>query len=275
MLQRTWRLYRESFRVLAADAEILWFPVVAAAATLAAGASFLIPMHRVGTLEVLSQGRAGWEEYALLFAFYYSVTAVILFFQGALVICANIRLSGGDPTVSDGLKVAYARLHRILGWALVAATAGVFFQALRGRRSRAGGVLGSIAGTAWSLVTFLILPVILFEDRGILDSVGRSADLFRKTWGEQVAGSFGFGVLNLLLALPALAMAFLIWPLDRPAAIIVATVYLLILAVVLAAMRSVFTVALYRYAASGEVPAGFTAEMIEGAFGKSRKVDET
>jgi hypothetical protein len=42
-------------------------------------------------------------------------------------------------------------------------------------------------------------------------------------------------------------------------------VYTLILAAVTSAVKGIFTVALYRYATQGEAPAGFSAELIDGA----------
>ena len=271
-LARTWKLYKASFEVLNADIEMLLFPVMSGAAALTVSTSFVLPMHQTGLLRQLATGKADWEVYAILFAYYFALYAVILFFNSALTVCAYIRLSGGDPTVRDGLRIAFSRMHRILAWALVAATAGVLLQWLRGRRSRGASVAGALAGVSWTLITFLILPVLLFEGRGIFDSIQRSAALFRKHWGEQLAGSFGFGLLNFLLALPALGLGALIWPLDQPAALIVAVVYLLILAVLLSAARGVFTVALYRYATAGQGSRGFTAELIEDTLSKGGKV---
>lgn len=54
-----------------------------------------------------------------------------------------------------------------------------------------------------ALITYLIIPVIILEDRTTCDSMERSAELFWKRWREQVAGSLGFGILNLVLLAPA------------------------------------------------------------------------
>jgi hypothetical protein len=127
---------------------------------------------------------------------------------------------------------------------------------------------------AWSLITYLIVPVLLFEDCGVFSSLHRSEELFRSNWGEQVAGSFGFGLLSTLLAIPAVALALACWRLDPIAGIILAAVYLLILATVTSAVRGVFTVALYRYATAGAAPPGFSADVIDGALGGRRPIAE-
>jgi hypothetical protein len=264
-LDRTWQLYKQSFTVLSADIEILLFPVMSAVAAILVAAGFFIPLYQIGSLAAIHNRTARWDDWACLFAWYCANFFVIIFFNSALVACANIRLSGGDPTVRDGLRIAFMRIHRITAWTLVAATVGVVLQSLRNRRNILGGLLGSALGLGWTLITYLIVPVLIFEDRGILDSIYYSADLFRKHWGEQVAGSFGFGLLNLVLFIPGFLLGALIWAYDPVAGLIVGFVYLLILATLSSAVKGVFTVALYRYATAGEVPPGFSASLIDGA----------
>ena len=74
----------------------------------------------------------------ILFAWYYANFAIGIFFNGALAACANIRLSGGDPTVADGLRIAFTRIGRILLLALITATVGLF---LRSMRERGGWIM--------------------------------------------------------------------------------------------------------------------------------------
>jgi hypothetical protein len=85
---------------------------------------------------------------------------------------------------------------------------------------------------AWSLITYLIVPVLLFEDCGVFGSLHRSEQLFRSHWGEQVAGSFGFGLLSTVLSIPAVFLALDLLAVDPVAGIILGAVYLLILATV-------------------------------------------
>src|SRR4051794_37784369 len=101
-LDRTWQLFRESYAVLGNDPEILLFPLMSGISVILLGASFFVPLYQNGTLEALRIGRGGWQEYSILFAWYYGNFAIGIFFNGALAACANIRLSGGDPSVADG-----------------------------------------------------------------------------------------------------------------------------------------------------------------------------
>ncbi|MFN7993119.1 MAG: DUF6159 family protein [Bryobacteraceae bacterium] len=266
-LDRTWLLFKESFAVLAADGEILLFPVLSGISILLLSIGFFVPMYENGMLKALALRRGTWEHYAVLFAWYYLNFFVGIFFNGALIGCANIRLSGGNPTVSDGFRIAFSRVGRIAGWAFIAATVGMV---LHGLRERGKGILNLlVAGLSlmWTLITYMVVPVLLFEDCGVVGSIHRSEELFEKHWGEQVAGDFGFGLLSFFLSLPAFAIAFFVWKVDRVAAIIFPAVYLLILATVTSAVKGVFTVALYRYATQGSAPVGFSADAINDLLG--------
>jgi hypothetical protein len=265
-LGRTWELVKESFAVLLADKEILLFPVLSSIAAILVSVTFLVPLHQIGAFEAMEQGRGETVDYILLFFWYYLSYFVIIFFNSGLVACANIRLSGGDPTVRDGLRIAFGRLDRILVWALVAATVGLILRTLEQRSRRLGRLVISLLGLGWTLITYFIVPVIIFENRSVFDSIRRSSELFRRNWGEQVAGGFGFGLLFFLLALPGLALGVLGSGIHLIAGIALAVIYFLVLSAVGAAVKGIFTVALYRYATQGEVPAGFSKHLVQGAF---------
>jgi hypothetical protein len=183
-----------------------------------------------------------------------------------------MRLSGLDPKVRDGLRIAFSHVDKIAAWAFVAATVGVILDTIRNKGNKIiGRLLAGGLGLAWTLVTYLIVPVIILEDRTTFDSMRRSAALFRKRWGEQIAGSFGFGVLNLLLLLPALLMGLLLFRIDPALAVIMALWYVLILAAISSAVKGVFTVVLYRYASTGILPDGFSARLIDTTLGTKKK----
>lgn len=266
-VEAAWRLFKESFAVLAADEELLVFPVLSGISALALGASFFLPLYRDGVFLALRHHRASLNNYAVLFTWYYINFFAGIFFNSALMACANIRLSGGKPTVSAGLRIAIGRLGRIAAWAFVAATVGLVLSSFRDRRNWLLNIVASGASLAWTLLTYLIVPVLLFEDRGVVASISRSRELFASHWGEQVAGSFGFGLLSFLLSLPALALAAACWRWDPIGGIIFAGVYLLILAAVFSAVKGIFTVALYRYATAGTAPPGFSAGVIDAMLG--------
>jgi hypothetical protein len=273
--ERTWSLYRQSFDVLCADVELILFPVMSALSAILLAAGFFFPLSINGALESLGRGTADWGTYTLVFAWYYLNYFIIIFFNSALVGAANIRLGGGDPTMRDGLRIAFRSAGKIAAWALIAATVGVILDSLRNKGNKLiGRLLTAGIGLAWTLITYLIIPVIILEDRTTYESMERSAELFRKRWGEEIAGSFGFGILNLLLLLPGLLLAWLLFYLDPALAVIMLVWYVVILAAIASAIKGIFTVVLYRYASVGELPTGFSGRLIDGALREWKPVTD-
>jgi hypothetical protein len=109
--------------------------------------------------------------------------------------------------------------------------------------------LGTASGAEiWSLVTFLIVPVLVFEGMGPLAAMKRSAELFRERWGQQVTGTLVIGGVSGLILL---------------AGIVIGIVGLV--AVFGGATRGVFGVALYRYVAEDRTLEPFTAADLDAA----------
>lgn len=264
---RTWNLYRKSFDVLCADVEIVLFPVMSAISAILLAAGVFFRLHRTGMLESLAHRTADWNVYTVFFLWYFLNYLIVVFFNSALVGCAQIRLSGGDPKVRDGLRIAFRHLDKIIFWSLLAATVGVLLDSLRTKGNRLlGSLVASGLGLSWTLITYLIIPVIILEDRTTYDSMERSAELFRKKWGEEIAGSFGFGLLNLLLIVPAALLAWWVFRYDQALAIIFFIWYVIILTAISSAVKGIFTVVLYRYACDAELPASFSPKWIDDTF---------
>ena len=125
---------------------------------------------------------------------------------------------GGDPNIRSGLAGASKRIVTIFMWAVVAATVGLILQILSSQARERGGIMGivgqiiiSLIGAAWSLITFFVVPLIVIEHRGLIDSLKTSLSLLRRTWGEQVVGNFGLGIMQLLASLLVLGIAALLF----------------------------------------------------------------
>ena len=71
-----------------------------------------------------------------------------------------------------------------------------------------GGIVARIAagfaGMAWSLVTFLVLPVLVIEGLSVGKAIKRSSELFRRAWGEQVIANAGIGLVGLAAVIAGL-----------------------------------------------------------------------
>lgn len=282
-ISRSYQLVRHSWSVLKQDKEIMIFPVLSGFASLAVAGSFILPLLIVGHSPFESatggspshQGRfhldAEWYVYSFLF--YLASYFITIFFNVGVMHCASIRMNGGDPTIRDGFRGAFDRLGAIFVWSLVSATVGVILRTIEQRAGIIGKIVSSIFGLAWSLLTYFAIPVMIFENAGVKKSIRRSAQLFKKTWGEAVVGQAGIGMFfSLLFVLGLIPLGLAIFlavqgTLGVVAAIALGAgviVYWIALAVISATLTGIFHVALYRYAATGEAPAEFPRELIAG-----------
>lgn len=191
-----------------------------------------------------------------LFPYYVLGSFIATYVEAATVAVATIRIKGGDPSFIDGLEAATKKIPAILGWAIISAVFGVVI-AILSRRGRSARMAARSANLAWAVATYFVVPVMLFEDVGPLDAVGRSASIIRRTWRESLAGNFGmsgiFFLIGLSGALISLAIGNviggLIWGL------IAAVLSIAVLSIFYSAASSVLTAALNRLARTGKMPA--------------------
>ncbi|MFZ0662549.1 MAG: DUF6159 family protein [Acidobacteriaceae bacterium] len=275
---RSWDLLEQSFGVLMSDMEMLWLPVYAA---LASGAASLLLLSAGALLfsdQLITPTFAGPRlhnaamtpgMWAALFVFYAVNFFIVVFFNVALVSVAGDRLSGGHATVNDGLALAWQRKVKIFEWALLAATVGILLRSLENSLKGLGRLTAGVFGASWSLACYFVVPVLAAENLGPVEALERSAQLFGRTWGEELTGGFSFGLIFTLLGLPAVLFVFLGWgmgPMERLGGIALAVIYLLLLSVVSSAVKGVFVAALYHYATTKQATGGLRLEELAAAW---------
>ena len=274
---RSWALIKASGAVLRQDKELLLFPFFSAIATLLVSASFIVPLILTGAIEQMDQGSE--VPYMIFaFAFYLVQYFIIFFFNSALVGAAMIRLDGGDPTVRDGLRIAGSRVVQILGYAAIAATVGLILRMLEERLGLIGRWIVGLLGVAFTIATFLTVPILVSRDIGPVDAVKESATLLKKTWGENIIGNAGMGVVFFLFYLGVIAIGGLV--VFGAAQTGSMTLILLVVAIavlafigialVQAALQGVYSAALYRYATDGNVGESFSSALLGEAFRPKR-----
>ncbi len=257
-------LAKSSWKVIQADRELLVLPIISGIASVIVGASFLIPLVAAGGLG----GDTG--SYIVLFLMYVALAYVTIFFNAALVSAAHERLNGGDPTLASALAGARARAGKILPWAIVSATVSIILRAIEERAGALGRIVAGLAGVAWAVVTFLVLPVIVIEGIGVTGAIKKSGELFRRTWGENLAAQVGFALLGFLAVLPGIALIIataFVGGGVLVAGILFGVLWMIGVAVVLSAMSVVFQTALYHFAVDGAVASSyFSNETMAAAF---------
>jgi len=277
-ISRSWELIKASGAVLRQDKELLLFPFFSAVATLIVSASFIVPLILTGAFERSIAPGDETSYMVFLFVFYLIQYVIIFYFNSALVGAAMIRLDGGDPTVRDGLRIASSRVVQILGYAAIAATVGLILRIIEERAGFIGRWIAGLVGLAFTVATFLTVPILVTRDVGPIDAVKESAVLLKKTWGENIIGNAGMGFVFFLFYLGAIVVGgVLIVGVAQTAnaALILLIVALVVLAViglalVQAALQGVYSAALYRYATEGNAGGAFSDALLGEAFRPKR-----
>ncbi len=272
-------LARSSWDVLIKDKHLILFPIISGVLFLIVVASFAIPL---GTLVDWNQVHQHMQNhnnkppvwvYPVTFVFYFCCYFVIIFCNSALVSCALLRFNGQEPSLGDGFRAAFARLPQIFAWALVSASVGLLLKAIENAHEKVGYYISMILGTAWSVMTFFVVPVLVVEKVGPIAAVSRSVSLLSKTWGEALVGKLGLGLFLFLLAIPVFLLfaggivALVSGMVPVGVALLIAgAIAMLLHSAISAALHTILLAALYQYASQGSVAPGFDQHTFECAF---------
>jgi hypothetical protein len=273
-IANSWELIKASAAVLRADKELMVFPIVSVIGVLIVTAAFALPTVFAGLIDSVLAGQAYVLGAVVAFLFYLVQYFVIFFANTALVGAAMIRLRGGDPTIGDGLRIASSRAGSILGYAVISATAGMILRWLSERAGVIGQIVVSLLGLAWNVATYLVVPVLAVEEVGPIDAVKRSVTLLKRTWGEQIVGNLGlglvFGLLSLLVIVVCVPLI-VVAASAQSVALIVTLVAILVLTLIFiglinSTLTGIYTAAVYQYAVGGETGGFFRQDLVEQAF---------
>src|SRR6185437_3167704 len=256
--ERSWDLAAECWRLLMEDKSLLVFPLLSSLGFAGGKAPHAIA----------STG------YLWLFVFYWIQYSIVIFFNTALVEVAMRRFDDEDAGVADGLRRAAALLPVILVYAFIAATVGTLLRAIAERVGIIGKIVVGLVGVGWTVATALVVPVLAAENVGPIEAIGRSVELIKKSWGENIIGNAGlglvFGAIMFLLAITGGVLVFAAFG-NREWALGIVLAVLLVLAVSLVALaratlQGIYSAALYRFATGDPASGGIDRRLLENAF---------
>jgi hypothetical protein len=272
--KRSWTLARASWAVIRDNRELLRYPLISGVLVSVLGAILLVILYSMGMLQSGDDGSLSIPGIIGLFLLYMVTYTVVIFCNVALVSDVMAVFDQRSPASGSGWSVARSEIRNILGYAAIASTVGVLLSLLSNKEGAGTQILAAIGGAAWSLATFLVVPVLVVEQVGPLDALKRSASLLKKTWGEQIIGNAGIGlVTGLATVLVVVIGAGLIWlaSLASSTALLVVAIALVVLlvavvAIVTTAMGTVYSAATYRYANNQQVAGFEAANLLPTAF---------
>jgi hypothetical protein len=270
----SWKLTKTSFRLIAEDRALLVFPLIAGLATIGVIGLLIAAEYWFVAPVILGGGSLStpYEVLAivLFLAGYLATTWLSIYCTAALIGAATLKLNGQQPTAADGWRIARARIGRLTIWALITATVGLIIQAIQ---QRVGGIAGALIGAAggftWAILTYFMIPIMLYENQRPWPALKRSGHLFVSTFGRTLITNVVIGLLIGLGVAGAVILAVVgVYFLTTGALALglaligVGIAVGVIVALIGATAEGILRAALYRYATTGKIdpdlmPAGY------------------
>ena len=143
----------------------------------------------------------------LIFAADFAGCMLVTFLVAGLFTVVSFTLAGRIPTVRQGLEHARLHLRPIITWALLITTVQTVESAalavFPGTVQEIGGVILLLSVYT---MTLFVVPVFLFEDKGLYRAIVSSAGIVRKYWKETAGGLATvvtvFGILAIIGLIP-------------------------------------------------------------------------
>ena len=251
-------LTRDSLAVLKKHPDLVLFPLISGIATLLFGAVLYLTVFVGGLI-------GGGVEYVALFVFYFVTTFVASFFTAALVSSVDDTFHGRNPTLRDGMAAAWEMKTELAVWSVISAVVGVILRSLERSDSSISRIAAGVFAVGWTITTFFIIPVIVFEDVTVKEMFSKSARTFRDTWGETFSSTLGIGLIQFALWIAGMALVvavggllFTVLPSVGTSTVILGAIGLTVgVYLVGQTVQGIAKTALYVYAAEGLVPSEF------------------
>jgi Family of unknown function (DUF6159) len=251
------QLLRASLGLLHENRGMIWLPVLSGVASaiafLAVSGVVAIPLwHAYGHTPLIA---------LYLFPGLMAATFVGVYFNVALAFAANEQIEGRRITVRQALDMAWSRRRVVFSWALLSAVVGMIISLIESRLGVLGRLMGFLGGLAWAVATFLVVPVLAFEDLGPIEALKQSSHLFKTTFGTVARSALRFGALFLgwmLLAMAVtgvgVAIALSGTPVLGVPVAVLGVIGFFIVSMYLAAAGMYMRTILYRYATNKPLP---------------------
>lgn len=189
-------------------------------------------------------------------------TFVATFFNVAAAASAAAAFDGGHLTLREALAVPAGRIGEVLLWSVLAAGVGTLLDQLAERLPFGGRLATWLAGVAWGVATFFVVPILALEGCRGTACVRRSSRLIQERWGEGVGGFVAITFWTWVVTVPAgmmLGVGVAVLPASQAAGVVLIALggaALLVCASISGTVVQVFKVALYRYALDPTAPVG-------------------
>jgi hypothetical protein len=261
-LRSGFQLLPTCWSVLAGEPALLLVPLVVLVVTIGILLGYADLLGGVG--QVVTNNK--YSTAVRVFPVLALTSAVASIGQAVIVSAATERLQGKPSTLSSAWTATLGQLPRLVFFGIVLAGERTLTGLLRGKRWSIGTLAANAIDRAWDFATFLVIPVILFEDVPVFAAVKRSGQLVASRWGTQLTARSVLGLALFVVCLPLFVLGFALCTVSVPIGVGFLILVLVADMVLAAAMTGVLSAAMYRFAMTGLVVPGFREADMWAAF---------
>jgi hypothetical protein len=265
-VHRNWHLVRACWMVLLCYRMLLLYPLLSSAAVAVVAGYLPLALVRARIAEeqaVFAFTPKGVAGYLIL---YFATCTIVQFFNVMLVVDAVARFDGPYRFRLRGWRVAVPRVPSIFAYSVLSSSLVSTPIVMIRWLARKVGIRSLPDSDAWSLATFLGVPVIAVEGLAARPALDRSEALLRFSWGDRFVGGTGILIARICVVVFAfaggLALLFLVTLIDYdPLSVAMALLWLatfVFLFITGSAVSTIYCAATYRHCIGRPVP-GFEA----------------
>lgn len=272
----SWLLFKESFRFLRQDSEMIWLPLIATILNL-----FLFGLIFLGVVVVFMVGGdrflnaegepSEWLAYAFLFFCYVAGAFTLALSQAGIAHIVYTRVKNGDATLGEGLKTAFSHSGSLFVWSLITSTVGLVLGIISEKSKLLGKIVAALLGAAWRIMTYFVVPAMVIDKQSAFSSIGTSVSVFKRTWGETVVSNVSIGlvfmVVHILVFLSFAGLFVLGFAVSSMPLVFVFLalfiIWIVLASLVQSALNGVLKTLLYIYASENIVPENFNPELLD------------
>ena len=271
----SWLLFKESWRFLRADKEMVWIPLITAILNLVLFGILVTVFVMVvlgGNFTISAEGEPSSPiELAFIFLVYVVAAFTFALSQAGITHIVYTRIRGGDATLGDGLKTAFSHWGSLLLWSIITSTVGLLLRMIAERSRLLGKLVVFIIGSAWSILTYFVVPAMIIDNKSAFTSIGKSARVFKQTWGETIVSNISIGLVffiaHVIVILATIGLVIAGVAVESTIFIFgvlgLYAIWILISGLVQSALSGVLKTLLYVYASENIVPENFNRELLE------------
>lgn len=264
-----WQLAKTSLQIIKDNKSLIVFPILSGTSLILIlatffGGSFLFLDSLLEGFESSSETSQNIIGIVLIFFYYLINYFVVVFFNSGLVHCTRRILDGHETSVGEGIRYAGDNIGRIFTWAIISATVGTLLQLLS-RAGKVGEIVAGLIGFGWSVLTFFVVPVLLYENRSVVDSVKESGRILKDKWGDSLVGNASLGLFQFIALIVAVGLGYVLINLIGVWGVLPAVMLFLLVIVVFSAAQTIFMTAVYNHVTEHEIRY-FDVDILDSAF---------